>query len=386
MSLFIRMIQCLSILICCFFPAMNEQFAPKPAYEATYESLGIPLSDYYPDGIRARSAWDVEIYDGKLFVAAGDYDANSGPVPIYCYDLAEKNWTYTGTVPDEQVEHFKIINGSLMVPGCDPRAGWDLGNIYVYDESQWTTVRNIPGGIHQFDLIEFDGNIFVGLGTVPGQYPIAISKDNGTSFEQIVMYKDGIPLDTSVPTDASSVQIRVYDFFTLNGQLYAYYFRYVDKVRTHEIYRYENNAFYYYTDLPQNISTNRINYRIFDEKTEYDGKLYFTTGNLYVTSDWMTAQQIMFTEGCVVTDIRVIDNRLYAITAQKQQDGTYRTSLWCKNSDKSDSFREILYFSFPCPAQSFTFANGTIYFGMGDGTLSESNAANGTILSLYLLG
>lgn len=386
MSLFIRFIQCVVILIYCLFPAVKVQFTPKPAYEASYENLGIPLSDYYPNGIPARSAWDVEFYDGKLFVAGGDYDANSGPVPIYCYDFTENTWKYTGTVPDEQVEHFKIIQGKLMTPGCDPKAGWDLGNIYVYGDNRWTTVRNIPGGIHQFDLIEFDGNIFVGLGTVPGQFPIAVSKDNGTAFSQLMMYKNGIPLDTSVPDDAQSVQIRVYDFFTLNKQLYAYYFRYVDKVRTHEIYRYDNDAFHYYCDLPENISTNRINYRIFDEKAEYDGQLYFTTGNLYVTSDWKSVEKIKFPAGCIVTDIRVIDNSLYAVTSQKQPDGTYRTALWCKEQNKTDEFREILYFSFPCPAQSFTYANGTIYFGMGDGTLSNSNSANGTILAIYVMG
>lgn len=359
---------------------------PQPAPEVSYENLGIPLTDYYPDGIVARTPWDVEIYDGKLFVAGGDYDANSGPVPIYYYDISEGSWFNSGTVPDEQIEHFKIINGILMAPGCDPRDGWNLGNIYALQDGSWVTNRNIPGGIHQFDLIEFDGKIFVGLGVVPGQYPIAVSDDDGNAFHQITMYKDGQPIDTTVPAGTTSVQIRVYDFFTLNGSLYAYYCMYVDGSFTLEIYQYRDDGFYYYSDMPNLLKTRRTTYRTFDEKAEYDGKVYFTTGKLYVTSDMKTVEKITLTENCAVTDIRMIENDLYAISATPNEDGSYRTSLWCRKSGDAEQFREIFFFDFPCPAQCFTYYNGTMYFGMGDGILSESDPANGTILSVNVLG
>ena len=386
MKIFITIIEYVMILIYCIFPTVKEVFTPKPVFEASYKDLGIPLESYYPEGIIARTAWDVEVYDGMLFVAAGDYNANSGPVPIYCYDIANKNWTHSGTVPDEQIENFKIINNTLMVPGCDPQGNWNAGNIYVYNNHQWHTMQNIPGGIHQFDLIEFDGKLFVGLGVLPGEYPIAISQDNGKTFQQTVMYKDGIPLDTSVSASDNNAQIRVYDFFILNDELFAYYSRYADNVITNEIYRYEDNKFSYYCDLPEGLTTKRTSFRPIDQKMQYNGKLYFTTGNLYVTTDFKTATQIPLGENSIVTDICIFDDSLYAITATNNGNGTYRTSLWHIGNGIDAKSREILFFNFPCPAQSFTYYNGTIYFGMGDGILSKNNPYNGSILSVYILG
>lgn len=386
MKTIIAFVECILIFVYCFIPSFKEQVQPQPTPEIPYTNLGIPLAEHYPDGIPARTPWDLAVFDNKLFVAAGDYDANSGPVPIYYYDLTEIQWKTSGTVADEQIEHFKIIDGTLMAPGSDPRADWEYGNIYVYNNEKWITMRNIPGGIHQLDLIEHQGDIFAGLGVLPGQYPIAVSKDSGKTFQQIVMYKDGTHLDTSVPNNARFAQIRVYDLFTLNGELFAYYYRHVDDNLTQEIYRYENDGFYYHCDFPKMLSYKSINYRIIDEKTEYDGKLYFTTGNLYVTSNLKSANKVELEKNSIVTDIQVLDNTLYVLTSQKLDDGTYRTALWCRQNGQKEKFRELFYFRFPCPAQCFTHHNGTLYFGMGDGTLSKSNPANGTILAAYVLG
>lgn len=373
------------MFVSCFFPNFQDSLTTKSASEADYRNLGIPLSEYYPDGIPARTPWDVEIYDEKLFVAAGDYDKNSGPVPIYYYDIASQNWVNSGTVPDEQIEHFKVIHNTLMIPGCDPQCHWDYGSIYVYENKQWTNQHNIPGGVHQFDLVEFQDEIFVGLGILPGNTPIAKSTDGGKTFCPADIYKNGTKLDTTVPPDAKAVQLRVYDFFTFNGQLFAYYRRFIDNVIENEIYRYENGAFYYHQNLTGPITINRSTYRVFDEKTEYQGKLYFTTGNLYTTSDFQTIEHIPLVENSIVTDLCVIEDSLYVITAIKHPHGTYRTTLWRRQNGSQELYEDILFFDFPCPAQCFTYNNGILYFGMGDGILSESNPYNGTILSIDIV-
>lgn len=386
MKVIIALIESMLLFFSFITTSVKNAVEPIPATEAVYENLGIPLQEHYPTGIVARTAWDVEIFDNKLYIACGDYDANSGPIPIYCYDLDNKVWDISGTVPDEQIEHFKIINDTLMTPGCDPRGDWSYGNIYMLQENKWITNRTIPGGIHQFDLIEFDNKLFVALGVVPGQYPIAVSNDDGKTFQQVIMYKDGNPIDTTVPSGTTSAQIRVYDFFTLNGNLYAYYCLYIDGAFSLEIYHYQNNGFYYHSNMPTLIKSRRTTYRTFDEKLEYNGKVYFTTGNLYVTADMKTVQKIDIAGKTAVTDIRVIENDLYILCATKNTDGSYRTSLWRKIPGEIERFHEIFFFNFPCPAQCFTYHNGTIYFGMGDGILSESDPYNGTILSIYVLG
>ncbi len=382
----IAVLESLVLLFSIILPKYQNATLPRPPQEASYQNLGIPLAEYYPDGCIARTPWDIEVFNGMLYVGGGDYDANSGPVPIYCFDINGKEWLHSGTVPDEQIEKFKVIQGRLMAPGCDPRQDWSLGNIYELRDAQWVTNRSIPGGIHQFDIIEYDGKIFAALGVVPGQFPIAVSGDGGQTFQQVTLYKNGLPIDTTVPAGTSSVQIRVYDFFILNDNLYAYYCHYIDGAFTLEIYQYHNNAFYYYSDMPNQLRSKRTTYRTFDEAVEFDGNQYFTTGNLYISPDMKNAEKITISENCIVTDLRVIEDSLYALTAVKNDDETYRTAVWCKAAGNTAAFRELFYFDFPCPAQCFTYHNGTMYFGMGDGILSESDPNNGTILSVYVLG
>lgn len=367
-------------LIFIFLYTIQPIWTPTSAYEASYENLGIPLSSYYSEGVTARTAWDVEIYDGKLFVAAGDYDANSGPVPLYHYDLETETWGGGDLVQDEQVENFYIIGDKLMAPGSDPRQDWTYGNLYQYENGTWETYRTIPGGIHQLDLVEFEGKLFVGLGVAAGEYPIAVSEDGGQTFTQVPMYKDSAPLDTSA-NGSASLQIRVYDFFIYQNTLYAFYLRNDGTEVTMELYRYDNGAFYYYSNLPRTLSFRRISYQAFSAQAEFDNTMYFTTGVLYASTDMKTATPVNFGKNARVTDLRVIENRLYACVISPTEDGTYRTSLWCK-AEGSQLFRELLYFTFPSPAQSFTYNHGIFYFGMGEGTISKRNDTNGTILKV----
>ena len=53
----------------------------------TYIELGIPSCERYPEGIRARNPWDMAIFGDKLYIGSGDYDKNSGPVDMWCYDM-----------------------------------------------------------------------------------------------------------------------------------------------------------------------------------------------------------------------------------------------------------------------------------------------------------
>ncbi len=369
-----------------FFTVISPAFTGNSTtpYEAQYHNLGIPLKTYYAEGIPARTAWDVEIYDNKLFVASGDYDKNSGPVKMFHYDLDNRQWCDDGSVPDEQIEQFYVIDGKLMAPGCDPRDDWSYGNIYLFDNGQWTTLRNIPGGIHQFDIISFDNKLFAALGVIPGEYPIAVSDDGGNTFQQVTMYKDGIPLDTSVPTDrkVTEMQVRVLDFFTLDGNLYAFFFKIVNRDLDMEIYKYQDGVFHFYSDMPSSLRYPRICYQIISAKAEYENTVYFSTGKLHATRDMKSATEITLEENSIVTDLRVISGRLYVSTVSENEDGSYTTSVWVKKLFSENQFDKIFYFEFQSPAQSFTYHNGFFYFGMGDGTISESNPTNGSVLSV----
>lgn len=382
MKIMIAIIEFIYICTSVIFPAVSNAVSPPSSYEAAYTNLGIPLSGHYENQVNSRSVWDMKIYDNKLFIGGGDYDKNTGPVPVYYYDIPNQEWVMSGKIPDEQIERYFIINDTLVIPGCDPKQDWKFGNIYQYETSSWVTNRSIPGGIHQFDLAEYKDMIFAGLGVIPGEYPIAVSEDGGKTFRQLTMYKNGIPLDTSIPDDENitAVQIRVYDFFILNDELYAFYSFYTNIGNTLEIYKYENDGFHFYSAFPETIKTRRTSYRVFNTEAEYNGNLYLCTGNIYVTRDLKAVTKIEFPEQTTVTDLQLINGKLYAIAFSNTSDDKYRTSLWVY-SDITESFREVLYFSFSCPAISFAYDQNTLYFGMGSGIIDNECAEIGTILS-----
>ncbi len=362
--------------------SVNSDFA-APVYEASFENLGIPLQSRYEDGQIARTSWDLEVFDNKLFVGSGDYDTNQGPVAIYAYDIENDTWVNTGTLPDEQAERMYLFNDTLVIPGCDPRDSWEWGNLYFYKNGSWVIKRNIPGGIHQFDIAQFDGRIFVGLGVSPGSFPIAVSDDGCNTFQSVQMYKDG-KLVVTIAEDGSTsnTTIRVKDFFILNDSLYAFYYQYLNQKLTTEIYRYQDGAFYYHSSMPQNLSYQRTTYELFNAKEQIQNRLYFTTGRLYVTDDMNTVDEIKLGKHEIITDLRIIDGNLYVCSIDKNNDGTYRTTLWIKNPYHPTNFKKLFYFSFACPSQCFTYHNGTFYFGTGEGILSDGNSENGTILSV----
>ena len=69
----------------------------------------------------ARSVWDMQTYNGKVYFGSGDYDKNQSPAYIGCYDPeTDEAYIFQDKIDDEQVERFCIIDGKLVVPGIDP--------------------------------------------------------------------------------------------------------------------------------------------------------------------------------------------------------------------------------------------------------------------------
>lgn len=348
------------------------------AQQVAYKNLGIPLSDYYTAGTRQLTVWDIAIEQNKLFVASGDYSQNAGPIQTVYYDMDNDIWITGEKLPEEQIERFLYIDGILSIPGTDPRENWSTGNYYTYENDTWIKHRNIPGGVHQFDMAEFDNKIFIGLGVTNGQFPIAVSDDNGQTFTQVPMYRDGVLLNTS---DSANAQIRVYELFILNNELFALYYYYDGSTLERSFYRYENNGFTYCCDLSSKIKFYQATYEFFTSKLIYEDLLFFTTGNLYVTDDLTAFHKINLGENTIASDLKIIEDELYVLTNQKTNNGQYRISVWRLNLQQFSAFSELFYFEYPCLAQCFAYRDGQFYFGMGDGCKSDYNAENGTVLA-----
>lgn len=343
-------------------------------YEATYTDLGIPALQEYPEGIPARNIWDMIVVGDALWVGGGDYDKNSGPVTMHYYDLAAGQWQTANALPDEEISHFVTLGETVIATGTDPKENWDLGNYYrLTADRTWETVRNLPGGIHNYDMVEFDGRWFAALGVVEGNSPIVCSADGGETFSAVPMQKDGQPLDT-----AGGVYIRVYRFFVQDGGLYAL-FRFSDGEDLYEqsVYRYDGEAFVYHADWNGAVRRTRYNHKVVSAAEVWGGSTYLATGRLYRTTDFIDVEEVSFPEGVQITDLWQEDGALYALgcryDAEQKQ---YRVTLW---KSVADGFACVWYFDYALPAISFLRHQNVTYIGVG--SLSDQpHHQNGTLL------
>lgn len=337
-----------------------------------YIELGIPSSFNYSNGISARCPWDLIIWEDKLFVGSGDYDVNAGPIDIWYYDISQKAWMNSGTVPDEEINRFVVMDDFLIAPGIDPQEDCTLGNLYYFKNDSWSIVRNIPGGMHCFDVVNYNGNIFVGLGVEPGKYPIAVSLDNGKSFTPVVMKKNGVSVDTS-----RSNNVRVYDLFVFNETLYAI-FLYGDTEITYDLYKYYKGEFVFDNELYNKIHQVKYNNYIIGGKAEFKGNMYFTTGYLYVTNDMTNFTRIDFPNEKTVYDICIYKNNLYVLCGERLSNGRCEVSIWKNHNNDAAKFEEFFRFVYDISPLSMACNQEGFYIGMGE--RSSINDKNGMIL------
>lgn len=346
---------------------------PVP-YETAYTDLGIPALKQYPEGIPARNIWDMIVVGDALWVGGGDYDKNSGPVTMHYYDLATSGWQTANSLPDEEISHFVTLGETVIATGTDPKENWSLGNFYrLTADRTWETVRNLPAGIHNYDMVAFDGAWFAALGVETGNSPIVRSTDGGQHFTAVPMLWEGKPLDTT-----GGVYIRVYRFFVQDGALYAL-FRFSDGEERYEqsVYRYDGEAFVYHADWSETVRRTRYNHKVVSAAEVWGGSTYLATGRLYRTADFIEVEEIPFPEGVQITDLQQQDGVLYALGCRYDaEEKNYRITLW---KNKGDGFVCVWYFDYDLPAISFLRHQQTTYIGVG--SLSEQpHYQNGTLL------
>ena len=299
------------------------------------------------------------------------------------YDFETKTWEIDDILNDEQISRFITIDGKLYAPGIDPKSGWDMGTYYVSDGTAWTTHETLTNAAHNFDIIKHDGKLFAALGAKDGCCPILVTTDEQT-WTPVEMVKDGVAVDTTGYTF-----VRIYDFFTLDGELYAYFSlsgSNSGKAAHYGIYRYDGEKFVYHSDLPLKIKYNSNTYCHLHQDVEFKGNVYLSSGHLYRTSDMIAVEKIELPNSPEVNDLRVIGKKLYALCSEEyiteEGDTAFYNSL--QVTTDGTTFKEVFRFSSPVRALSFTYESGTVFLGMGFGTKAADTYSmyedNGKIL------
>lgn len=152
----------------------------------------------------------VSVKNGILFIDSPQITHADGGDVYLLKDKAEKPEKVISV--DEQGAHRIIRLGkSLVIPGTDATEDWSLGNFYISENEgqSWRKVRNIPGGIHVFDMCEWKGKWYVGY-AVSGGAAIYQSDDHGKSWSKSFEY---------LPKDSFGETLMV---LPLNDGLYAH--------------------------------------------------------------------------------------------------------------------------------------------------------------------
>ncbi len=145
----------------------------------------IMLYSFTPSNL--EGIWDLEVYNGKLFIAActKPVSVNGGEIISYDYGSNSYQWEYN--VWEQGVIQLRSHNGKLYIPGVDSQGSWEYGNIYVYDGNFWIRKETVPHGLHVFDLIFFKDEMYVTTGTDLNNYSAIVYKstNEGDSWNEV---------------------------------------------------------------------------------------------------------------------------------------------------------------------------------------------------------
>lgn len=343
-----------------------------PDLTAEVEVLGNPALEQYPQNAYPRNLWDMRYFEGKIYLGTGNSSnlgpaRNAGPVPVIAYDLGENVFNTEYTVADEQIDRFRIIDGKLTIPGHDPREGWKLGNFYQLREEGWMKQRNIPGGIHTYDLIQFGETLFAGLGSIKGA-EVYVSADYGETW-------------TVVESDMElNDQIRVMSLFPCADQVYV-------STYSGECYVYENKRLERLSVnlFPDSYPVERLHY--VKRNVPFQKELVYIGAN--ATNDHQSqpfglfhapaidrARKVELMPGEAPWDLLSETDRCYVLTAALK-DPLEPNSPWVIRVRASEDLKKwpiLFQFESPTFARSFEKRGDSFYFGLGSATNDLSEA------------
>ncbi|MBR1377173.1 MAG: type II secretion system protein [Bacilli bacterium] len=333
----------------------------KYDYTSKIEDLGVPLNTRYPgtsdNDILSRNVWDMKLYDNKIYIGSGDYDKNTGPVDIYYYDISNNKFVKEATVDDEQINRFVIANGKLTIPGIDRHTGaWDFGYYYVLENGTWVS-KKIKDAIHNFEIVEYKGALYAGIGN-DSDSSILKSTDDGTTWEYVYMYD--INGNKITVTEANSRNTRVYDMFVFNNKLYAIsnykIFEYIDESNT--FVQIDSNYSYFFGTSPA------LQYFSLKEKIVFKDKIVFVNGMLtYLDSIGNhSLTSLFYDKTSSAVDLVEKDGNLYVLSNTIYNGEVYISVYKTKDAVK---WKPLMYIKYPVMARSFEITNDAIYLGFG---------------------
>jgi len=183
----------------------------------------------------ARAVWDMQTFDGHIYLAHGSVASNPGPVDVWFFDPSSNTFRTEFAVDDESIWEFVDCDDKLLVMGPDATESHEWGNLYIFDGVNWAKHRNLPNVIHGFSCLFYDGMIFA----VGNRY---VTSENGVGYSDDAVFvsdDDGATWEMLL----ERAEHDVYWPFELSGDLYAC------SAYSHGVYRYVDDNFVLVPDV-----------------------------------------------------------------------------------------------------------------------------------------
>jgi hypothetical protein len=342
---------------------------PTSDVTASIQKLGNPFSD---KAVYGRNVWDMQLFNGRIYMGHGDTNSNVGPVPIWSYSPSSQSFTNEYTAPEEQVGPFRIMNGQLYTPGNDAREGWELGSFYRLDSNGWVQKRTIPNALHIYDVALHNGIMFAAIGTdsTAGAVPkVMMSRDMGQTW-------------TSATTEGG----RCHNFFQFGGEIYAvtYLSNLQNPSWNNVVLRFDGTSFVNASfNSAKMIPDTPVGSRLRMVRTAMLGsQLLYVGGLIDNQSQWDgfalfaaptidTARRVTLPEATAKPyDVLVRNNTAYVLASVRQANGQHTILVY--SSQNATQWTELLRFTADTFARSFEELNGDFYFGLGSNVAAQS--------------
>lgn len=139
---------------------------------------------------------DLAVYEDRLYLGYGDANINLGrvtPIEFRYIDSIDAGAEAISEFAsdEEQLDRYRLIDGTLYMAGIDATEDAWLGNVYVREAGDaWVKSRTLSGGVHVHDVMGFQGALWaVGSGATPEEWSAGDiyahlwrSDDGGASF------------------------------------------------------------------------------------------------------------------------------------------------------------------------------------------------------------
>ena len=374
--------------------------------------LGNPLRE---DGMedRALNVWDMQAFDGKIYLSGGSTVTNTGPINVWAYDPKIKDFVKEYQVQEEAIEHYRVLDKQLYIPAADPTKG-DRHKFYLRQGDKWQMysspvvqlahVRDLiktnsgdilmVGNNRQVDKPESrgtaiatftpDGVTFKAAGVKNGVVNGTVLSDFNWFFS-VFRYQDRIFATNTMLRDAENYPGSIAQYnpkskqFVINFDLHNDEFIPTDRLGENSIY---GLAVIYRPWNPVEFQDYLVYpVRSYSNSLDNYEEAYMNSIGLFYKSGMGNSPETLKMPRGEGEDVLVVNNELYVLTSRKKRDGRFINYVYkTDNLGTNIKWQRVAQFEEWNKARSFEYLDGIFYFGLGQDYIDPINNS-GDILS-----